>query len=352
MNKSTQDNRGGDLVSIVIPVFDTAAYLRPCLDSVLGQSYPKIEVIAVDDGSQDGSLAILEDIASRDQRVRLLSQGNLGSGAARNLAVAESRGDWVCFVDSDDFLHRKYVERMLEAARGSDAELALCGAVHFEDESGAIVDQNFTAIWLPVTIDAEGFSAAGYPMKEDLLRINLAPWAKLLSAKLAHTIRFPENINRFEDNPFVYGALMQARKIVYIREQLYYYRRRKESVMGKVARGLEPCAVLEDFLETRRLSLKVFADDRELAGLYARESSEQLRWHYSRLPLEGRIRYKEQVLGILREANRQVEGKDSGHRRLKRILWRGIRLLALFAPYGLIKIARKIIELARRNGEV
>jgi glycosyltransferase involved in cell wall biosynthesis len=351
MQASNPGDIVGDLVSVIIPVFNTAAYLRTCLDSVLGQSYPKLEVIAVDDGSTDGSLAILKDIASKDRRVRLLSQENRGQGASRNLAVAESSGDWVCFVDSDDFLHFRYVERMLEAARRGDAELALCGAVHFEDGSGAIVSQSFPATWLPISIDAAGFSAASYPRKEELLKTNAAPWAKLLCARLARTVRFPENLRRFEDNPFAYGVLMRARKIVCIREQLYYYRRRRGSVMGKIASGLEPCAVFEDLMESRRLSLKAFVADPELAGLYARQSSRQLLRYYARLPIGDRIRHKARVRAIVGESNRSADGGKPGYRSLKPMLWRGIRLVAFLAPHGLVKIGKKTIENARRRGE-
>ena len=91
------------LVSVIVPVYNMSKYLRQCLDSVLSQTLKEIEIICVDDGSTDDSLEILSEIAVKDSRVRVLQQENKGSGAARNYGISEARGEYIAFMDSDDW---------------------------------------------------------------------------------------------------------------------------------------------------------------------------------------------------------------------------------------------------------
>ena len=92
------------LVSIIIPVYNVERYLRKCLDSICGQTHRNLEILCVNDGSTDGSAAILEEYAARDKRIKIFSQKNAGQGAARNLALNHATGEWVTGVDADDFL--------------------------------------------------------------------------------------------------------------------------------------------------------------------------------------------------------------------------------------------------------
>ena len=113
--------------SLVIPVCNAAEYLRECLDSALAQTLTDIEVICVDDGSTDGSPAILADYAKRDSRLRVLTQANAGTFVARKRAVAESRGEWIAFVDPDDFIRPAFCEKLLAAAADGRADIVQCG---------------------------------------------------------------------------------------------------------------------------------------------------------------------------------------------------------------------------------
>jgi glycosyltransferase involved in cell wall biosynthesis len=338
-NTGPVDGPSPGLVSVIIPVKDTQRYLRTCLNSVLGQSHALLDVIAVDDGSRDGSLGILKEFAARDSRIRVLTQDNLGPGAARNIGVASAIGQWICFVDSDDYLHPRYVERLLKAAQECDADVSFCCAVVFDDSNGKTIDSasTFHSIVFPVSFDGNGFDAASYPHKNDLFSINLGPWAKLLNAKLARTIKFPENVRRFEDNPFSYGALFKAQHVAWIREQLYYHRQRKESTMGRVRNGELPAATLEDFMEVRRLCLELFSRDPELASLYERRSSDELWSFFLKLPRELRIEYAEKV--------RQALGREAS--RLFGSNRQALRIASYFAPYGLVILGHRLVDSLR-----
>ena len=103
-------------VSIIVPCYNSTRYLSACVDSVLAQTMPDFEVLLIDDGSTDGTLALAQALAARDARLRVLHQENAGVSAARNLGLAHARGEWITFVDSDDLLAPDALEIMLSAA--------------------------------------------------------------------------------------------------------------------------------------------------------------------------------------------------------------------------------------------
>lgn len=116
-----------DLISVVVPVFNLAPWLPRCVESILGQTHRNLEVLLVDDGSVDDSLALAEEFAGRDPRVRVFHQRNAGVTAARLLGVSEARGSWIGFVDGDDEIEPDMYARLLENARKYDADISHCG---------------------------------------------------------------------------------------------------------------------------------------------------------------------------------------------------------------------------------
>ena len=124
---STDNSNGSGLVSVIIPVYNTEAYIAKCLDSVLRQSYSNLEIIAVDDGSKDGSACILADYAAKDKRIRVLSQPNSGQSIARNKALdaLTPQTEFVCFVDSDDWIPEDAISTMLACLEQKKADLVI-----------------------------------------------------------------------------------------------------------------------------------------------------------------------------------------------------------------------------------
>ncbi|MFN3255100.1 MAG: glycosyltransferase family 2 protein [Ilumatobacter sp.] len=123
------------LVSIIVPCYDTVRYLEECLSSVLGQSYAHLEVIAVDDGSTDGSAVVLAEWTARDPRLRVVTQENAGLGAARNSGIAVARGDYLAFVDSDDIVPLDAIERMVATIERTGSDFVTGVANRFDDGS-------------------------------------------------------------------------------------------------------------------------------------------------------------------------------------------------------------------------
>lgn len=129
-------------VSIVIPVYNTAPYLRQCLDSVVNQTLRDIEIICVDDGSTDGSLAILEEYAAIDQRVRILRQQNQYAGVARNNGMAVAMGKYLMFWDSDDYFDLTALEKMYDQCEADQADICVCGGKRYYEATGHEVETN------------------------------------------------------------------------------------------------------------------------------------------------------------------------------------------------------------------
>ena len=119
------------LFSIIIPVFNVEKYLQVCLNSVLGQTYPDWEAICVNDGSTDGSLAILEENAAKEERIKIIDQPNAGTATARNTGIRSAHGDYIFFLDSDDWLELDTLEIIAGRLHGEDI-LCFSGKRYFE----------------------------------------------------------------------------------------------------------------------------------------------------------------------------------------------------------------------------
>ena len=113
-------------VSVVVPVYNTEKYLQRCIQSILGQTYERLELILIDDGSTDSSGTLCDAAAQKDSRVKVLHKENEGAGEARNYGINMAEGDYICFVDSDDYIAHRYIEIMLKTAERYDCGLVQC----------------------------------------------------------------------------------------------------------------------------------------------------------------------------------------------------------------------------------
>ena len=204
--------------SIVIPVYNTAPYLRGCLDSVVAQTFADWEAVCVDDGSTDGSAAILDEYATGDERFKIIHQENAGVSAARNLALDAIQGEWVCFLDSDDVLEKSALQRIREIiARNSDVDIVKTGLTQFEG--------SHRASWGNCTGNEEAFDTdCALPGQV------LSGWfgQRCYKATLVADVRFPP-LRNGEDVVFLAKCNCKARKIAVSDCVLYGYRQRKDS---------------------------------------------------------------------------------------------------------------------------
>lgn len=211
----------GTKVSVIIPVYNVEKYLRDCLECVINQTLKDIEIICVDDGSTDESLAILHEYEEKDARVHVLTQKNRYAGVARNHGMEIATGEYFAFWDSDDLFELNALEEMYRHAAEMKADICLCGSDRFDTVS--LKHEKMPWMLNLAAVKEEPFCAR--EVKTIFQVTAPAPWSKLFSASFvrAHELQFQDTV-RINDMYFVYSALALAERIVYVDKTFIHYR--------------------------------------------------------------------------------------------------------------------------------
>ncbi len=212
-------------ISIVIPVYNIEKYLKECLDSILNQTFKDFEVICVDDGSKDNSLNILNEYAKKDLRFKIISQENAGAGVARNNGLSKAQGEFIIFLDSDDYFEPTMLEEMYNKSQEFNADLVVCSCRKVNEFGEIIEDSN--PQW-PIKLEAvplnKPFNWKDFP--EDILwMFCVIPWNKLCKREMLvkNNIDF-QNLSSSNDVAFGHKVKICAEKIVVFDRQLINYR--------------------------------------------------------------------------------------------------------------------------------
>ena len=210
------------LISVIVPVYKVEPYLRQCVDSVLAQTYPNLEVLLVDDGSPDTCPAICDEYAEKDARVRVIHKENGGLSDARNAALDVARGDYVGFVDSDDWIAPRMFEELMATALRCRSDVTVCGYT----ESNGVRDLETKSL-----AAHEKVYAVEDAFREVLLtgEILVIMCNKLYKRELFDGIRFPKG-ELFEDGAIFYKLFGRSRLIAHTGTVGYYYRKRAGSI--------------------------------------------------------------------------------------------------------------------------
>ena len=197
-------------VSIIIPVYNSEKYLKKCLDSVKKQTERDFEAIIINDGSTDNSERIIETYLT-DNRFKLINQKNHGIGYSRNKGIKESKGKYIVFIDSDDYIANNFLEIMLEKIEKDNLDLVICDYIEENEET-----KEKKKVFIP---DLKNTTIKENPNL--LLSINKSPWNKIYKKELIKNIKFPENL-KYEDTQFLCEALLIA-KIGKVNQCLNHY---------------------------------------------------------------------------------------------------------------------------------
>lgn len=210
------------LISIVIPIYNVEKYIDRCLCSVLEQTYSNLEIILVDDGSKDNCAAICDRYAAKDERIKVIHKQNGGLSSARNAGIAIATGEYIGFVDSDDYIHPRMFEKLLAAAASENAEIAVCH--HYTERGKHLLIED------PIGDQTKVFTGkeALFELVEDVNMKSYA-WDKLYRLALFEGVRYPEGRN-FEDIATTYKLFDKAERICQIPDFLYYYQIREDSI--------------------------------------------------------------------------------------------------------------------------
>lgn len=216
-------------VSVIVPVYNCEKYIERCIKSILAQTYSEYELILIDDGSTDNSAEICDRYAEVDACIQVIHQSNSGVSAARNNGVQKATGEYVTFVDSDDWITPDYLETMVTACMDHDAQVVICGYVTARSENDVAVDETGYSV-----MDAR--EAIDYYGDLNLQRKSAhfrSPWAKLIKREYALSVPFPTDRVYAEDGACVYLWLWQADRIVNLDKEMYYYYQNEEGICSK-----------------------------------------------------------------------------------------------------------------------
>lgn len=220
-------------VSVVVPVYNAEKYLNECIESLLNQTLKDIEIIFVDDGSTDNSVSIINDYKENDSRIILKTQQNSFSGSARNNGLKSAEGEYIIFLDADDYFDADMIESMYNQAAADNADVCVCSAKRFDETTGEITYPDFylNTKFLPETTP---FSAED--VKERIFNFTSpAPWNKLFKTDFVKSngIQF-QSIKKTNDLFFVYANIALAHRITYINKPFVNYRfNNPESLQGE-----------------------------------------------------------------------------------------------------------------------
>jgi glycosyltransferase involved in cell wall biosynthesis len=225
MEQENQISGTEPLVSVIVPVCNVAAYLREGLDSLLAQTYRNLEIIAVDDGSDDSSPAICAEYARRDARVRLIRQENGGLSAARNTGLDAMHGAYTAFLDPDDAFRPDMIEALLHALRSSGAQIACCDYDICRTEGSLPAAKKHKPVhWKPGV-----FSSAEALVQLFSGGMGFSVWSKLFDSRLFAQCRFTVGRN-YEDSLITPMLFERAERIVSVGRSLVLHRKRPQSI--------------------------------------------------------------------------------------------------------------------------
>lgn len=205
------------LISIIIPVYNVEKYLNQCIESVVNQTYSNLEIILIDDGSPDNCPMICDEWGKRDNRITVIHKKNGGLSSARNAGLAIAHGDFIGFVDSDDFVESDMYERLLNAIKINNADIACCGR-NLVNENGVKTGVIYTSDNIRIYTESDVIKNLFYGINYDE-----AIWDKIYHKEFFDNIKFPEGeIN--EDIVLMVKKFINIAKLVHIGEAKYNYR--------------------------------------------------------------------------------------------------------------------------------
>ena len=216
------------LISIIIPVYNVEPYLRQCLDSIVNQTYSNLEIILIDDGSSDGSPQICDEYASKDNRIVVIHKENRGQSEARNRGLDICKGEFISFIDSDDWVERDYIEILYNELTLHNSDISIINHNHFS------LDGTYNSIKAFKNETISNIDALKLLITKEPIQ-HLLMCGKLYKKELFNEIRFPVG-QIFEEHLICYKVYYNSKKITSCNKILYHYLKRNDSTMGQATK--------------------------------------------------------------------------------------------------------------------
>jgi glycosyltransferase involved in cell wall biosynthesis len=233
-------------ISVIVPIYNVEKYLAQCLEHIINQTFEDIEIICIDDGSTDNSPKILDEFAKKDERIKIISQKNRGLGATRNRGIEVAKGDYIYFMDGDDYLELTALEELYEISKKHCLDFAIFKINNFEDETGEpIIDEYYSMPYLKRRVGDNVFNYAD--VADIALKLAVNTYGNFFKREFVLDLRFPEGL-LFEDNVFFAKSLFKAERVYFHDRFLYNRRVRKDSLSNAFSIGLLDTIDITDLL--------------------------------------------------------------------------------------------------------
>ncbi len=246
-----------DKVTVIVPTYNIQAYLSDCLKSILNQTYLNLEVLVIDDGSTDNTAQVRLQFAHRDSRIKVITQKHQGVASARNNGLQNATGEFITFVDGDDFIESSYIMNLVVQLQAYHADISSS----FYKIRDAATNQFFILTSLPPE-DARfngGYSAAEWLRKigPSLNAVNDCVWGKLYRRHLFNQLRFPENYSYYEDTMVLWQACLGADRISFANQIDYNLTINRPALaqtrVQEMAKAYEKVQCLQEQISTMNL---------------------------------------------------------------------------------------------------
>ncbi len=215
------------LISVIVPVYGVEQYLNKCVESIVNQTYENLEIFLVDDGSPDNCPTMCDEWAKKDKRIRVIHQKNGGLSCARNTGIEQATGDYISFVDSDDWIALECYEKIMTVFQNQSCQMVIfnCNRINEMGEVFTVTEK----------VEKEGLLSQEQALKE-LVKGNLNNYAvnKVCKKELFSDVRFPVG-RAWEDMATAYKLFLQCEKIYYLSEPFYFYYTRRNSISKKIS---------------------------------------------------------------------------------------------------------------------
>ena len=212
------------MISVIIPVYNTAQYLPRCLDSIIANDYQKLEIICINDGSSDNSLSIIKEYEEKDNRIVVIDSPHVGVSKARNIGLDKASGEFICFIDSDDWIHNRFFSLLFECVKKTDADMTVC--MFLRTDAICLEDDISKGSSKMIVYDNSG-GINNHTVKSYV-------WGRLYSSKLISSHRFEEGLQTAEDTLFNLELFADNEKLrtVLLKDVMYYYYNRSGSIIN------------------------------------------------------------------------------------------------------------------------
>ena len=212
------------LISVIVPIYQVEKELPRCLNSLLAQTYSDFELLLIDDGSKDGCFRVMEEYARKDKRIRIFQKENGGVSSARNLGLEQARGEYVCFVDADDWVAPQYLEWMYQTIIQTGLRMVFCRFSQVEQD-GFVFDLPEQSPE-PILIEVDQYSVWGQNTCQQC-------WQIMADAELFQDVRFKTNLALGEDSLLTMQLMLKAERVACVPCALYAYWKRRDSAFNQ-----------------------------------------------------------------------------------------------------------------------